>query len=430
MSVRLLSIAGHSGPVEIYSTSRGPSQLPANYADQGRFVWELSAKGEGRNLTPTEQTGMSLWQWNPGANRYDLVNFLAHPSYWDYAIRLGTYAAVSNTEIIAVDGGYLASSQDTIAYRARWSMGASPSLTLAAVAPYTNCGNEAVTGPEFFSNGIGYNGALLFGYYDSDYAAADGYISKLTASSLVNSPAIQNPKYGQPAVGACGLGGTSPNGYVVCSSQPDASTTKYALVNCTGTPGLVATCSFAGSPNSGSPIPLSATRVAVADSLTAQTKVGRVSLLYTNSASTPTTLTKGAECAVPLHPSLNIDQVSYMRASGWTQASNYWSGGSKALCWCYAQMDQAYLPPGITFRYYYYPVVIEASSDSSISLTIPATDIHGQPAPLLIHDDEHNIGNYTLNVLGTPDGKAVIMYPSVIRVTPGLCAFTQQTFQL
>jgi len=410
------------------------ANLPANYT-QGRIVFTAAMKGYWPGLTSAEQDGISVWDFNESLNRYTLSSFKVTPSGYE-THWFGGFGMASNTLFMSMDPATLTSLSDAKAFRAKITIGAAPNAGITYVQPYVYVGDENTNHPEFSSAGVGYNGALLYGYYNGGIkTTTNGWINKVTATGFQNmngsvcsglDPATLQS---QPCLSLCMLGGTVPNGYlVVTANQNDYNTTcRFKLVNCTGQPVVGAGVTYAGEMTNTCVLPLTATTVCASD-VTNSSCLGRISLLYVNSATAPTTLTKGAECGVPAPPSGIGFTASDVERSGttWMNSSNYYSGNGKALVLVHWKLKStSALANGDSSYYVYAPCKIQSTGNTNITATILTTDVDGKPTRFYTQTTVRPYGNYQIQVVSSPNGKS-----TVLSIEPGTAKLIQQTFQL
>jgi hypothetical protein len=406
------------------------TQLPMNYTP-GRIVCQINAKGIGKGLPSNFQLGIAVFDYSDSKEKYTLSRFAVSPYYWDYVLyRLGVVFTMAdeNTLLAVSDIGCTHPSID----RCEINISSAPSSEITFVSPYTYAGNEQTSQSTMRPPlGVGYNGELFYGVRasDSPYPSSNGWINKVSDSSFTTMSGsvctglstTVRPSYLVEFLAM--LGYDTPNKYVVTESNKNDRSTycRYKLINCTGTPVAGSEVVYSGANTLGI-IPISATKLVAGDFTTSGSYVGRLVLLYTNSATAPTTLTKGAECGLPDPPAgagFTSSDVEYAYTFfGFYQCGNYKSKENKILA-------IITLADGDTNYHVYSTCIIESTSNSNITCTLPTEDVHGDPPTLLHHYTGHTYANYSIQVVGAPDNKAVMIW-----MNPDEDKIYQQTFQL
>lgn len=443
MSLRMLRAAAASVRLLYMATVSTPPSMVPSSAGGNRFAWEIFARGANvPGLTSVEMQGMSIWDWNAAQNQYAMTNF-QRPANWqtNYAsLGVSRFCFVGATSLLVV-GGFAQVPTDTKAYRAAIGVAASPDPSVSFITPFTYAYDDPTVASisRASSTPFAYNGSVVFSFAAdgsaSTYPTANGYVEKVSASAAArNATALRtgltaDSTQNTVARAIAPLGGATTNGYAVVDvSDLTASTTlRYQLVNATGTPVATGTqLTFAGSAYTNASIdrqqsllPLGATKVVAFDQ---NTPAGRLSLLTTNSASAPTTLTKGAEVALPPPVDFLPGLLDSAAVAFYTQASNNWFVDGKTLTWVVWKMTGGTSPA----FYFSRLAVIESTSTSSITVTLVTTDIRGRVVP------PYQGIPYNTAIVSAPGGKAVALVPS----GPGdtsidqLQRLEQYTFQL
>jgi hypothetical protein len=412
-----------------------PSLMPANFG-AGRFAWEITAKGYGYpGLSSAVQDGLSVWDWDATRNRYVMSNFSTIAGWRNaYSSQAaGNFCFVNASIVIAANNAANVSSGDTKAYRAITTIGAAPSATITFTTPMTYAYDEAGPAIAAYSSAVGYSGNALFGYSvgpPSTPPAADGWLQKLSSTvGVKNTTALRSgmptdTTHGYPAgTGIAGLGGATPNGYVVVEVSDDVSggsTGRYQMVNCTGTPVAIGTqVSFVRAPAGALSVcrmlPFGAATVLVFDSGASVVGAGRASLLTANSATVPTTLAKTVDTVTPAPIDFPLAQLSSSSFISECNASNNWFAEGKALVWLQWQSTS-----GQTFAR---PAAVTSTGSANLSVTIPLLTIDGAASPVVsgVLGADHPI-------IAAPGGKAVVMVPRVKDGNPS--TYDQYVYQL
>lgn len=430
--------------VEIPMVNWIPSQLPMNY-NAGRFILPCNTKFNGgtfKGITGTETNGLMVFDFDSSINKYRITKFEEFSSYWDFVIgRSSTcFAFVDNTTILGISK--LGVSTNTDVERCKINVASDGDITFTT--PYSIAGSDAsvnssMTLPYY---GIqGYDGTIYYGCYSAGNPAitSNGYLNKATATTLsimsgsINTGLPSSSYQGEPGAGIALLGWTTPNGYlIVNASREDAYTyCRYKLINATGTPTLGSgSVSYTGTLTVQTLIPISATRVLAAECTSSSFDYGRVSLLYTNSSTTPTSITQGATATFPSIPNgqaFTASDVDSQWFSFYKHASNYKAKENKILTLaCFKLFSASELAGGLTYYEVNVPCIIEAISNTSISISFPAYDINGEPSTIIHTPDVMSPDNAARNIfiVGAPDNKATIFYVDSNK------HLQQQTFQL
>jgi hypothetical protein len=421
--------------INIPSVYSYPCQLHPKYG-MGRFVWDIDGNGTVAGLGSSTINGMSVWDYDTQNNKWRLSVVANKPTdggvndwpWWSWT-RSGVYALVSDGQIIGVDGSYGGlDSQTKECWRAIVDVAVKPRFSVE-YGGIEYAGEENINNPSFYSRPcVGFDGKLIFGYY-TGYFSGDpetsnsGWINTITDSSFsamsgaLRTDLIIGQYSGQPGLGISWLGGVNPNGYIVANAPGnDVDTTStFALVNCNSTPYVVSRVSWTGYQRSvNGVLAISADRVVVADRVDSSYN-GRLNLLYANSATSPTALTRGASATVPSLPSglgystEDVDHASFSSIA----ASNYWAKDGALLVLVYYKMNDE--------TYIYSPVIVRSSGNSNLTVEHATTDVFGHAAKKYNGGD---YGNFQLCVVGAPDDKATVL------AVDNNGNFTQQTFQL
>lgn len=393
-----------------------PCVPPANYGS-GRMLWYAAVAGFGY---PGANSGNShafnVFDFDAKKNQYEPARSLpaVSPSGHDYAPGINTWLAmIDATTLEIIRTNVTPGACDRLII----SVAAAPGnvMTYAAenIAAYTE---GAANSTNRRSWPIGHNGNLIYGFWagavNGVYAATNGYIQKVPASAaaLRNSTALRSSL---PADNTQGffvrsialLGGAAPNGYVVAGvsdsvTNANVGTCRYQLVNCNATPVAVgAQLTFAGEVSIGTAnriLPLGATQVVAFDrELSSGLAIGpRASLLNTNSAATPTTLTKGAELIFPPPLGYTVGQVQYAIVLAEENASNNFFAPGRTVVWV-----RWYLVAGpVIVR----PMLISSTGAANLTVTQLGADLRGK-------DINAVPGDVTPGpIVSAPGGKAVV----------------------
>lgn len=392
-----------------------PVMPPANLLT-GRFVWEIAAKGYGYpNVTGEEGVyGLSVWDWNSATGKYEMSNFATTFDYLSsYSSRgLGPIGFVNATSVIVTGNGYIESASDTKVGRATIAIGAAPSASITFQTPmayaYDDPVNYVPYGPGRTS-AVPVNGNMLYGVYGypttTTYAATNGWVQKVSASATSrNATALRtglptDTTQGRPARKIAALGGATPNGYVVANVDDSVTnaTCRYQLVNCTSTPVAVGTqLTYAGNCFAGGDmLQIGASAVAAVDFYNSAGR-GRLSLLTTNSATTPTTLSKGAEVLLPAPIDFALADLANAKLGALHAC---WFAEGKTIAW----VEWIAVSTGM---HYLRPVIISSSGPTNISVSLPSADSNGSPSPVVNSLDDCGY------IVAAPGGKAVLLVPT------------------
>jgi len=396
MTARFLRYAAATAKqFKIRSYDHPPALLPPNLGS-GRFVWYLEIAGYGFPGASGGSKSFVLFDFNSATNEYEPTNSISGISGSG-----AVYAPSANGRVCMVDATTLEviTPSDTSGScdRSVVTVGAAPSIAMAytsrTAAAYAEVGAPNSQHPR--STPAAYAGNMLYGFSNygpfAGYTATNGYVQKVSPSAAVrNATALRtslplDTSQGNPGKSIAALGGATPNGYVVADvsdwvTSAAVGTCRYRLVNCTGTPVAVGTeLSFAGGPVTSARdrvVAISATQVVAFDRETGNATSTRVSLLNTNSATAPTTLTKGAELAMPPPVGYTVAQVDYSVVLAEENASNNFIVSGKAVIW----VRWALLSGGTVVR----PMLIASTGPANLTITqLPATDLRGHPLDAL-----------------------------------------------
>ncbi len=404
-----------------------PLQEPLDGARDRMILFGLF-KGYGGNLTSSFVLGFAVYDFDNDANQWRLTKFNTGFSTW-YWVR-GS-ALINSTQIMSPydpssANAYLAKSLATVA--------SDGTVTLNYEATQINSPTMPFNFIELFGTpAVGYNGALLVSYYRAKfingYGTTNGFVDKLTptvytlmSGAVCTGYTGAESSQGQPCLNSAMLGGTSPNGYIVTdAARGDASTVaRYALVNCTGAPSAVTNVSFAGT--SHGLISFSPTSVVA-------TYSAKFTILYTNSATAPTTLTQGAAVDIPDPPAgygFDAADVDAKYSLGDFVASNYYVGDNKTLVFVlYKLLSSSTLADGDTNYYVILPFKLTSTGTSNLVATFPTEDIHGLTTQAITYTTEDPFENYATTCIGCGNDKATWLFRDY-----NSDKLIQQTFQL
>lgn len=414
MTSRALIMAAATARQLTIAPFSAPAMPPANLLT-GRFVWEVAAKGYGYPNVPADESvyGLSLWDWNNATGMYEMTNFATHGNYiTDYSTGgAGSGVICFATATSVILAGLYEISADTKVSRALIAIGVAPSAAITFQTPATYAYDDPVNYVPPFNKSIGvaYSGNVLYslsGYPTaSTYAATNGWVQKVSASTAAkNATALRSglptdSSQGKPGARLAALGGAAANGYVVVNvdDRITNATCRYQLVNCTGTPVAVGTqLSYAGNCFAGSDLlPIGASAVVAPDFYNAAGR-GRVSLLTTNSATAPTTLSKGAEALLPAPPDFPLADLANAKVALFHAC---WFTEGKTITWV-EWISQS------TGNHYLRPMIISSTGPTNISVSLPATDMNGLTSPVV--DGQSKCGH----IVAAPGGKAVLLVPT------------------
>lgn len=414
MTARFLRYAAATArQFNILSYEHPPALLPPNLG-AGRFVWFVEIAGYGYPGLSGGSKQFVLFDFNAAINEYEPSNAITGVSGGDYRpSQGGRVCMVDATTLEIITPSATAGSCD----RSVITIGAAPAISMTytsrAAAAYAEVG--ASNNFHSRSTPIAYGGSMIYGFWMSGlvvgYSATNGYLQKVSPASAVrNATALRSSlpldtTQGSPVKSIAGLGGATPNGYVVADvsdwvSSAGVGTCRYRLVNCTGTPVAVGSeLSYAGGPATNARdrlVSLSATQVVAIDRELGNATSTRLSLLNTNSATAPTTLTKGAEVVIPPPVGYTAAQVDYIAVLAEETASNNFIVSGKAVVWVLWYLVSG----GVIYR----PVVIASTGPANLTVTqLPAMDLRGRPLDAL----PGGIG-VPGPVVAAPGGKVVV----------------------
>jgi len=416
MTARFLRYAAAAAKqFKIRSYDHPPALLPPNLGS-GRFVWYVDIAGYGYPGASGGAKSFVLFDFNSNTNEYEPTNSISGNSSSG-----AVYAPSAAGRVCMIDATTLEiiTPSDTSGSCDRniITIGAAPSISMTYTsrtpAAYAEVGAPNSQHPR--STPAAYAGNMLYGFSNygpfAGYSATNGYVEKVSPSAAVrNATALRTSlpldnTQGNPGKSIAALGGATPNGYVVADvsdwvTSAAVGTCRYRLVNCTGTPVAVGTeLSFAGGPVTNARdrvLAISATQVVAFDRENSGATSARVSLLNTNSATAPTTLTKGAELAVPPPVGYAAVQVDSTVVLVEENASNNFIVSGKAVVW----VRWLLLSGAQVVR----PMLIASTGPANLTMTqLPATDLRGHPLDAL----PGGIGGPGA-VVAAPGGKVVV----------------------
>ena len=391
MTARFLRYAAATAKqFKIVSYDHPPALLPPNLGS-GRFVWFVEIAGYVYPGATGGAKSFVLFDFNAATNEYEPSNAISGADYGPSPNGRVCMVGATTLEVITPSDTVGACDRSVI------TIGAAPatSMTYTSRTPaaYTEVG--AVNNLHARSTPLAYGGSMLYGFwlngFSIGYTATNGYVQKVSPSAASrNATALRSSlpldsTQGSPVKSIAGLGGAAPNGYLVADvsdwvTSAGVGTCRYRLLNCTGTPVAVGTeLSYAGGASTNARdrlVALSATQVVAIDRETTSATSTRLSLLNTNSATAPTTLTKGAEVVMPPPVGYTVAQVDYSIVLAEEVASNQFIVSGKAVVWVLWGM----LSGGVIFR----PMLIASSGPANLTVTqLPAIDLRGHPLDAL-----------------------------------------------
>lgn len=423
MTNRFLRFAAASAKQFKFTPTARPYCLPANLSPT-RFVWEGRVKGFGLpGISGSVFTsGLTVWDWNAANNEFELINFGSSSSgdyNNDFSSRSnsGPSGMVSANDLIVAQNSVQESGIDTKAYRAKMSIASSPNSAITFVQASTYAYDEPFNSHSpYYAPPATYNGALIFGMNrdgnaGSDWGSVNGYVQKVAVASAVYGGPFRSGLASnslQYTVGkqAVGLGGATPNGYVVLNVSDQTGTTiTHQLINCTGTPTAVgAAVTYSGYVfGSGVDLcPFGANTVLAMDLGSPVTYASKVVLLYTNSPTTPTTLAAGASAVTPAPLDFPLADLEYAYVQFGSQAVNLWIKEGRMLAWAIWKRKAA-SGDGAWYR----PVILSSTGTGNLTITVPTSDMTGKPCPVVTQNPGYGPISPSY-IVSAPGGKAVL----------------------
>jgi hypothetical protein len=423
-----------------FSVSANPSMLPANFAGDGRMVWEISmTNGVLKNGSVSETgTGLSVWDFNSLTNYYELSNFKTYTDFWGYAVRQGAAAMANRNSWIIAEGGSGPESTNTRAFAGRIDIATTPSSAITFVSPHTYRFNHPTNSPAFFTSCGDGLGVAYFGYYDSYFSSppqsSNGFLYKIGTSNVFGQTSggvrtglsTSSNMQGQPAISMALTGGTAFSGHALVSgSGPDRATVvnlALSRLNTNPIQARIATVTYSGSMQAHCIIRVDSTRFICIDLTSNSNLAGRASIIFTNSATSPASITRGGHCFGPPVPAgygfsdSDVETVSF--GAGFL-AKNHWFGVNKAACLVFFRLlSTSALANGNSSFNMVGLCVFTLTGTGSITATVVTQDINGKEIPLRLYG-----GNYSQIVASAPGNKAVLF----VGENGG---YTQRTIQL
>lgn len=429
------------------SPGKAFSQLTPNFAEDGRIVCEMAPTGvTNRGVVLSGQHGIAVWDFNHGTNYYEMSGFAVYPDYWGYAVNSGSAGMANRNNWFVFDGGVGPSSSDAKGYVARVDIGTAPSVDISFVYASSYRYNQPCNYPVFFSNvaGDGYTAAVV-GYCASwliqSPQSGDGWLSKATNTGVFGQTSTplrtglptDGSYQGQPAVAFSPCGGTAPNRYAITAAEgPDYRNTVNLALSRIGTNPIqarVATLTYAGFQTPGAIVPLDATRF-INFSVYYDSTPSKATIVYTNSPTSPSTLSAGASCTVPTWPGglgFTSDDVRSSLFHGGVYASNVWFGTGNALGIArYRLKSTSAFANGDPNVEVMVPCRFDTSGTSSITCTLLTHDINGKEMPHFVNRSAASWPTYAIVIAGAPGGKATLFYNE----SPSVYKIHQRTVQL
>lgn len=422
----------------LLSSYRWYEWYPLTAISQHPTMWRFLAYGQFRGTASLGIPSLTSWMpgygvfdWDSTTNRYELTRFDSTPDYWLYdpIFKNTSFTWVSDTVVRIVGSPTKDSSGDNVRHAGKFSVSPGGNFTWMQTIE-THCGYDLVNDASFFGGwAVGYNGGIVYPYADAKstepYPTANCFIGKITdTNSATNLGPLRSAS---PATGdhspLCSLGASSRgNGYVVgvqnMAVDNAASTVYVGLYNIAGTtPLMVATTTYTGRPSALAPMHLGGGKVVVPDYNDISYN-GKVSLLYTDSADTPTSITKGVSVFAPPIPFRSADVEYALPVGGDRNCQNFWvSEGKGAGFVCYKMMSN--LAPGETYRYYFLPCKYISTGMSDLSVSILSADHLGNPVPIdsWWSSELQAIGNYSLQFVGGPGNKTALFWKLGIAIS-------------
>lgn len=406
----------------LFSSYRWYEWAPLTTITQHPTMWRFLAYGYFRGTASlgipslTEWTaGYGVFDWDYVKNRYELTRFAELPDYWSYQPYQGStcFAWVNDTDIRVIGGS--ADTSDMVRHAAKFSVSAAGVFTWSEPSS-TACGYDSI-GNATFSSGwaIGYSGAAIYPYGDGAGPSSNCYVGKLTATNSATNlgPLRSGLSSGGTNAPLCPLGPSAAgNGYALgvqyCSGDDTASTIYAAIYNVgAATPSLQASLSFSGKPNS-----LGAVHIGARKAVLGEAAGGlRAMLLYSNSDTSPTTLTLGSTTTMPTLPFRSADIGSALLFGASMNAQNCWVSEGKGVAFAAYNVNQNFAA-GETQRYYMIPCKVLSPGVSDLSVSILSTDINGDAVPLdtWFYSNLAPTQLASFQLVGAPGSKAAMIW--------------------
>lgn len=391
-------------------------QNPRSDTDYRRFV----AFG---NYNGASSLGWMVLDWDYAWERFVVTGFNNTFSWWDFNPLYGAQGTLtSETEILLVGSDPKTGIDDLEA--ARITLSAYPDSTFTFNTAFRNIGSSGVKRADIAHGCAGdQNFGLVFGFYDGN-SWPDGHPSSNIYLGSVPSSVSSYSKVGPFRTGLtggvqggalCQIGNEGVSRFIVnqYAYNNDGNTVYWKL---SSTSSILATASFSGFSNYMRPIKVSSTAAVVADYHN-NSYNGKLTLLYTNSATNPTSLSAGGSVFAPDIPEINPSHIDFKYPGSWTGAFNQKYKDNTALILGTYKIDVPYthlygFPENqYSYSYFYVPFKLTVSG-TSLSITRLEYDIDGnyiEPIPLMDEDGD-NIANYNMSVIAAPDDKAVLFY--------------------
>lgn len=431
----------------LFSSYRWYEWFPLTTISQHPTMWRFLAYGYFRGTASVGVPSMTSWtvgygvfDWDATTNRYELTWFDPTPDYWGYTPVYSdtAFTWVSDTVVRIVGSAGGGSTIDSVRYAGKFSVSTGGSFTWQQPTS-THCGNDLINYASFYNGwAVGYNGGVVYPYADGTfsepYPTSNCYIGKITNTNSATNlgPLRSSGNARAQHAPLCSLGSSAAgNGFAIGVQniyQDQTSNTVYTgLYNiAASTPAVTTTTTFSGRPNTFSPLHLGARKVVVPD-YNDSTYNGKVSLLYTNSDTYPTSLTVGSSVLAPTLPFRATDVRYAMPVAGGFNCQNFWVGEGKGAGVTYYNLGTN-LELGETNRYYYMPCKYISTGSSDLTISILSTDWQGVTPPFDTwwSSELQQINNYAFQFVGAPGNKAALFW----KLGTGTSNTNQTIFQL
>ena len=377
----------------------------------------------------TKQTAHSdcyaILDFNTTYNIYELTGYNDTFDWWSYnPLYGGGFGYLGASLVFISTGAGYTSSLNTTAYGSRLVVDAYPGTGMTFSAGGTVCGNELVNRADHIGapqGNIAYG--LAYGYYDGSFSpspTSNNYVGTLWCepgfkTSTLNVGPLRTGLSNAAQGGAiCKIGTEGTLAFVVNNNAvQDATTVHVALVNHTS---LIATATFAGRSSYSGPLQISDTKALILDNHDYSYN-GKLTLVYTNSPTAPTSLSVGGNVFVPNIAEIDPSHIDYKTWGYGAYASNAFfktdAAPWLALYKILPQYASLYgFPSNYVDAYIYVPYKITASG-TTLSAARLTTAVNGETPPLILIRDSatgNTISNYSMGFLSAPGDKAVLYY--------------------
>lgn len=357
--------------------------------------------------------GFGVFDWNATRKRYELTRFSqppASPAYWGFSGE--TRASwVSDTKVRIVCSAF-DSAYNVTRHAGKLLVSATGVITFSQDVT-TACGSDAYADITLYAGGagtVGFNDNIYYSYIYGGIRGENCWVGRLNDVNQATNTAALRTGLSSNAWGRSlsALGDRAGNGYsaeTICASGESVVT--VALLSTSDAPFVQQVYSYPGVSDGRGMVRMGKRKLLINDQTSGYDH--RVSILYTDSDTTPTTISHGSSAWSAPHPTLDSSNFDYAYHGGSEfSAENCWVSEGKNLGLSIYQYKNTSLPLGVTYQTDYVPCRYESTGPYYISLTNLVTDINGNDLPWAILRDNDLALPPTIYIVGGPDDMAVV----------------------